>query len=173
MSSPTDSTSLYSVSEVSGHLSTTSELVPSRGILVAPSVLRTMFNDDLLLNRNCSGERGAGSKWDICVGESRGWTTATFRVFINTLSSATSPKIHSDADITEPRLEVEDMVVNALGGDRTAEATDDERERFDGSTGTLASNATPSTCVSSIRALTCRGIYAPRDLQLDQTYWAI
>lgn len=67
--------------------------------------------------------------------------TATFPAFVHAISSVTFLKKRSDVGITEPRLEVEDMLVNALGGDRTAEATEDERERFIKPTGTLA---TPS-----------------------------
>lgn len=138
MLSSIDSTTLHSVAEVPGHFSMTSAL----GITL-------LLDDDLLPNRNCSGERGergAGGKWAIFVGESRERVTgdgeggvfvlrATFPVSVDIISSARSLEKRSDVGITEPRLEVEDMLVNALEGDRTAEVTlqtDDERERFDG-----------------------------------------
>lgn len=141
MSSLTDSTALHSVAEMPDHFSTTSTLV------IAP--LHVLLDDDLLPNRNCSGERGergAGGQWAICVGESRERVTgdgeggvlvlrATFPVSVDTISSARSLEKRSDVGITEPRLDVEDMLVNALEGDRTAEVTlqtDDERERLDG-----------------------------------------
>lgn len=48
----------------------------------------------------------------------------------------------SDVGITEPRLDVEDMLVSVLDGDKMAEVTlqtDDERGRLDG---TLAMSST-------------------------------
>jgi hypothetical protein len=59
---------------------------------------------------------------------------ATFPVSVGRISARCLEK-RSDVGITEPKLEVEDMLVNVLEGDNTAEVTlqmDDERERFDG-----------------------------------------
>lgn len=140
MSSPIDSTSLHSVAEVPVHLSMTSTLV------ISP--LHVLLDDNLLPNRSCSGERGADGKWATCIGESRERVMATgdgegdllvlrvtFPVSVHATPSARCLEKRSDVGITEPRLEVEDMLVSALECDRTAEATlqtDDERERFDG-----------------------------------------
>lgn len=136
MSSSIDSTSLHSVMEVPDLLS-----MPTAPV-IAP--LGTILDDDLLPNRSCSGERGAGGKWVICIGESRERDIATgdgegdllvlrvsFPVSVHAISSARHLEKRSDVGITEPRLEVEDMLVKVLEGDTTAEVTDDERERFD------------------------------------------
>lgn len=134
MSSSIDSTALHSVAEVPDHFSMTSAFG------IAP--LHALLDGDLLPNRNCSGERGAGGKWAVCIGESRECVTgdgeggvlvltATFPVSVDTISSVRSLEKRSDVGITEPRLEVEDMLVNALEGDTTAEVTlqtDDGRE---------------------------------------------
>lgn len=121
-------------------------------LVIAP--LHVLLGDDLLPNRSCSGERGAGGKWAICIGESRERVVATgdgdgdllvlratFPVSVHATSARCLEK-RSDVGITEPRLEVEDTLVSALEGDKTAEVTlqiDDERERFDG---TLAMSST-------------------------------
>lgn len=140
ISSSIDSMSLHSVTEVSDLLFMISALA------VAP--LHVLLDDNLLPNRSRSGERGADGRWLVWVGESRRCAMATGEdegdlvlkaVSVHTVSSVKCLKKRSDVGITEPKLDVEDMLVNALGGDRTAETIDDERERFDGTA------AAPST----------------------------
>lgn len=61
------------------------------------------------------------------------------------MHSARRLEKRSDVGITEPRLDVEDMLVSALEGDKMAEVTlhpDDERERFNG---TLEMSSTCAT----------------------------
>lgn len=65
----------------------------------------------------------------------------TFPVSVHATSARCLEK-RSDVGITEPRLEVEDMLVDVLERDKMAEVTlqtDDERGRFDG---TLAMSST-------------------------------
>lgn len=152
-----DSTTLHSVAEVPDHFSMVSTPV------IAP--LHVLLDDNLLPNRSCSGERGergVGGK-AICIGESRERVVAagdgeedllvlraTFPVPVHTTSARCLEK-RSDVGITEPRLEVEDMLVSALEGDKMAEVTlqtDDERERLDG---TLVMSST--ACSSARRYL--------------------